>query len=102
MAITDTEVIRFSNEVVRPKCEEMRNLYYELKAMVTYWQDTISGKVLNDSGEILEDDRDNVTQLTGEDIYNFVAEGGKFITAMEQSGVLSTIQKPCVRHLQVS
>jgi hypothetical protein len=100
--ITDNEVIRFSNEVVRPKCEEMRNLYYELKAMVTYWQDTISGKVPNDSGEILEDNRPDATELTGEDIYNFVAEGGKFINAMEQPGVLSAIQKPCVRHLQVS
>lgn len=102
MAITDNEAIRFSNEVVRPKSEAMRNLYYELKAMVTYWQDTISGKISNDAGEILEDNRPDTTELTGEDIYNFVAEAGKYITAMEQTGVLSAIQKPCVRHLQVS
>lgn len=100
--ITNNEAIRFANEQVRPKCEEMRNLYYELKALTTYWQDTLSGIIPNDAGEILEDNRDDVTQLTGEDIYNFVAEGGKFITAMEQSGILSAIQKPCVRHLQVN
>ena len=101
MAITNNEAIRFSNELVRPKCEEMRNMYYELKAMVTYWQDTVSGIIPNNSGEMLEDGRDDVTQLSGEDIYDFVAEGGKFITAMEQLGVLSAIQKPCVRHLEV-
>ncbi len=99
--ITNNEAIRFSNEMVRPKCEEMRKMYYELKAMVTYWQDTVSGIIPNDPGELLEDGRPEVTQLNGEDIYNFVAEGGKFITAMELSGVLSAIQKPCVRPLKV-
>ena len=100
--ITDNEAIRFSNEQVRPKCEEMRNLYYKLKALTTYWQDTLSRIIPNDSNELLEDSRDDVTQLSGADIYNFIAEAGKFITAMEQTGVLSAIQKPCVRHLQVN
>lgn len=102
MAITDNEIVRFSNEQVRPYCEKMRNMYWEFKSLATYWADTIYEKTPNDPNEIVEDGRDTATELTGEDIHNFVAEAGKFIIAMEQTGVISTIQKPCVRHLQAN
>jgi len=101
MAITDEEVIRFANEQVRPKCEEMRNLYYELKGLTTYWVDTLTPLIPNDSAEMIEDGRNSVTQISGADIVGFVIEAANFITAMEVEGVLSTIQKPCVRHLEV-
>ena len=99
---TDAEVIRFCNEVIRPKCETKRNSHYENEAMVTYWNDIIKDKIANDPNEIIVDGRPDVTQLTGEDIHKVVAELGKDITAMKVTGVLSSIQKPCVRHLQVS
>jgi len=101
MAITDEQVIRFANEQVRPKCEEMRNLYYELKALTTYWTDTLSPLIPNDPTEMIEDGRSEVTQLSGTDVIGFIVEGAKFINAMEVEGVLSAIQKPCVRHLRV-
>ena len=99
--ITNEEVIRFANEQVRPKCEEMRNLYYELKALTTYWTDTLSPLIPNDPAEMIEDGRNAVTQLSGADVIGFIVEGAKFINAMEVEGVLSTVQKPCVRHLEV-
>ena len=101
MAITDEEVIRFANEQVRPKCEEMRNLYYELKALTTYWTDTLSPLIPNEAENMVEDGRAEVTQLSGADVVGFIMQGAAFITAMEETGVLSTIQKPCVRHLRV-
>ena len=101
MAITDEQVIRFANEQVRPKCEEMRNLYYELKGLTTYWVDTMGPLIANDPAEMIEDGRESVTQLSGADVYAFIMEGAKFINAMEETGVLSAIQKPCVRHLRV-
>lgn len=101
MAITNPEAIRFANEQVRPYCEKMRNLYWEYKSLSLYWGDEISAQISDDPAEIVEDGRDTVTQLSGADVHAFVAEAAKFIQAMEQAGVLSAIQKPCVRHLTV-
>lgn len=95
--MNDPEAIKFSNEIVRPYCEKMRNMYWEFKALVPYWSDTISAMIPNDSNEILEDGRDSDTELTGEDLHNFVIEAAKYIAAVEELGVLSIIQKPCVR-----
>jgi len=97
MAITDPEAIRFTNEIVRPYCEKMRNMYWEFKALAPYWVDTIAAMVPNDPSEILVDGRDSDTELTGSDITNFIIEASNYMTAIEQAGVLSAIQKPCVR-----
>lgn len=101
MAITNPEAIRFSNEQVRPYCEKMRNMYWEYKSLAVYWADELAAQIPDDPAEIVEDGRDNATQLTGADVRAFVAEAVKFVQAMEESGVLSAIQKPCVRHLTV-
>ena len=95
--ITDEEAIRFTNEIVRPYCEKMRNMYWEFKALTPYWIDTISAMVPNDVNEILVDGRDTDTELTGADITNFIIEASKYMAAIEEIGVLSIIQKPCVR-----
>ena len=100
MAITNDKAVKFSNEQVRPYCEKMRNLYWEFKSLAVYYSSELASIIPNDAGELLIDDRAEVTQLSGADIRAFVSEANNFITSMEQSGVLTAIQKPCVRHLQ--
>lgn len=97
--MNDPEGIRFSNEQIRPLCERMRNMYWEFKALVPYWADTISGLIENNPADLIDDGREEVTQLTGEDVYNVISEMGQYIAAIEEAGVLSTITKPCVRPL---
>jgi len=98
----DAKIVKFSNEQVRPYCEKMRNMYYEFKSLAIYYQSELASIIPNDSLDMLEDNRPDVTQLSGADLISFVAEAGKYITAMEESGVLEAIQKPCVRHLQAN
>ena len=95
--ITNNEAIRFSNEQVRVYSEKMRNMYWEFKALAVYWQNTISSIVPNDPAEILTDGREDATEITGEDIHNFVTNANNFIQAMEETEVLAETQKPCVR-----
>jgi len=96
----DAKIVKFSNEQVRPYCEKMRNMYYEFKSLAVYYSEELSGIIPDDSGDMLEDGRPEVPQLSGADLRAFVQEASKFITAMEETGVLTAIQKPCVRHLQ--
>lgn len=97
--ITDKPVIKFSNEQVRPVAEDFRNLYYTCKAIQADWFNGINTDCPNDAEEILEDGRDaeGINQLSGADITNMITQVGAFVTAMEQSGVLDVISKPCVR-----
>ena len=102
MSITDPEAIRFTNEQIRPLAERFRNLYFELEALVPYWVDTIGSMIPNDPSELIEDGREDVTTLSGEDIGKFISEAVKFMNGIEEVGSLSAITKPCVRPLRSS
>ena len=78
----------------------MRNLYWELKSLAVYYTSELASIIPDDAGDMLEDGRFNASQLSGADIRNFVQEANNFITTMEQAGVLTAIQKPCVRPLR--
>lgn len=101
MAITHEEVIRYSNEVVRPMCESIRAIKAEIDSSVVTWFGTISTNCPNDAGEILEDGRavDGVSVITGADINNVITIMVNLQTALDAIGVEGIISKPCVRPL---
>lgn len=103
MAITHAEVIRFSNEVIRPKAEKLRALKAEIDSDIITWFSSISGNCPNDSGEILDDGRevDGVSVLNGADINSVVNVLLTIQTAFDAPGVVNVIAKPCVRPLTV-
>jgi len=70
MSITDPEVIKFSNESVRPLCEKIRALKAEILSLQTQWYSGVNLKVPNTS-EILDDGRnarEGVSIITGANI----------------------------------
>jgi hypothetical protein len=104
MAITNTEVIKYSNEVIRPMSEKIRALKVELDSAMTTWFGTISANCPNDAGEILEDGRstEGISILTGADITSLVVVMQSLQTPLNVAGVSDVISKPCVRPLQAS
>ncbi len=103
MAITNEQVIRYSNETIRPIAEKMRNLKSEVDAALVTWYAQISSNCTNDVGEVLEDGRvvDGVSVINGEDITNFVNQMKAYQTQLNLGGVADVISKPCVRPLTV-
>lgn len=101
MAITNTEVIKFSNEVVRPFCEEVRAMKAEIDSATTTWFNNISNGCPNDPEEILEDGRDvdGVSIITGADITNVISAMINLQTVLNAPGVVDVISKPCVKPL---
>ena len=104
MAITNEEVIGYSNEVIRPLAEKLRALKAELDSATVTWFGTISANCPNDSNEVLEDGRssDGVSILTGQDIVSVVTVIQSLQTELDTAGVDNIISKPCVRPLSVS
>lgn len=103
MAITDAQVIKFSNDQIRPISEKLRDLYYECKAMQTDWFNGISALCPADPAEMIEDGRDSegINKLSGNDAVLTMTQVAEFILQIEQAGVLNVIQKPCVRAMKV-
>ena len=102
MAITNPEVIRYTNEVIRPLAEKMRNLGAEVDAALVTWYFTMSTKVPNDA-RLLDDGRDTegVSRLTGADITNLVTQLAAYQALLNKAGVADVISKPTVRTLTV-
>jgi hypothetical protein len=102
MAITNTEAIRFTNEVVRVKAEQLRALKAEVDAVMAAWFGGINTLIPNDAGEALSDGRENegVSRLNGADINSLVAQLAGIQTALDVEGVAGVISKPCVRALR--
>jgi len=100
MAITDEQAIKFSNEIMRPKSETLRNTYWEFKSIAVDWVNTYGDLFPNDASEVVMDDRSSESDLTGEDVHAFKDAILAFLIMMEEPGVLNAIQKPCVRHLE--
>jgi hypothetical protein len=99
MAIDNEEVIKYTNEILRPLSEEIRDLKYKIDNAIVEWNNTISANVPNNSAEILLDGRneDGVTVINGEDINNSVTRFIALQTQMSGVSNMNVIEKPCVR-----
>ncbi len=95
--ITDPQAIKFTNEVIRPLCEQLRALKANIDAATFAWSGGISALVPNDANEALEDGRasEGVSRLSGADIRAVITILGAVRSAVTDS----TVSKPCVRPL---
>lgn len=94
--ITDSEVIRFVNEQIRPLCEAARALKVRVEAMDAAWDGGIGAKCPGDASP-LADGRENegVSRLTG---YNVGIAHDALVgaaTALTDAAIIP----PCVRPL---
>ena len=69
MAITDPEAIKFTNDYIRPMCENLRYMTARGSDWSKKWAE-LGSKFPNDSKEMVEDGRDaeGISRLTGADI----------------------------------
>jgi hypothetical protein len=95
--INNPQIIKFVNEVVRVRAEELRALKAKIATDLQTWY-AISSLVPNDV-TLLNDGRDSegVSRLTGADITSLMATLSTFDTKFGQTGVAAVIDKPCVR-----
>ena len=100
--ITNAEVVKYSNEVVRPLAETLRGLKARVDAALVPWNNTLSAFVPNDAS-LLEDERggEGVSRLTGADLNSFIGKLTGFQSIMNQDGVEAAVAKPCVRALEI-
>ena len=92
--ITNAQVIKFSNEKIRPMADILYSSYYRALAVINDYNSGDIGSKINDAGagNFVGDgsDLDGRTRITGGDIYNFITalqelidyvEGGTVTTA---------------------
>jgi hypothetical protein len=102
--ITDPEAVKFSNEVVRPLCEDVRALKARIDDAMIDWFDGLNTTVGSSVNDTLIDGRasEGVSQLTGDDITGVMTVLASLQTTLDGAGVPGRIQKPCVRPIQTS
>lgn len=102
--ITNQEAIRFCNEVVRPKAEQLRALKAEIDSLMATYNGGLGDIFYNDQAGIVDDGRENegVSRLNGNDILLLVAQLEAIQTQLGGIGVAAVIAKPCVRPLAAS
>lgn len=97
--ITNPEAIKFSNEQLRPLCEEARALNARIDAMATLWNSGINVMFPNDSSPVVDNrDAEGASRLTGANVQSAVG----ILQAMKTASNTQIIEKPCVRVLQVT
>lgn len=103
MAIEVPRVITYSNRIIRPTCETMRNLKAIVDAALITWTNEIASDCPDNATEILIDGRaaDGVSILNGEDLNNVIDKFLLYQNALNQAGTAEIISKPCVRPLRV-
>ena len=104
MAITNTEVILYANDTVRPMAEKLRALKYEIDAAMTKYNSGIGAVCVADMAGLVQDGREieGVSRLTGNDIVGLVAQMAALQTQLAGVGVMDVIVKPCVRPMRVA
>lgn len=103
MAITNQEVISFTNETVRTMAEKLRGLKYEIDAAMIKYNSGIGAICVADMSGIVEDGREDqgVSRLTGNDVVGMAVQMAAIQTQLSGVGVMDVIVKPCVRALRV-
>lgn len=103
MAITNAEVIRYSNEVLRPLAEKMQWLKLFVNDALDQW-DLIQASVPDRADQALEDNRrgEGVREINGQDIRRVIAVLNSYKTMMEAAGVARHLRKPSVRGIDIA
>ena len=99
MAITDPEAIKFTNDYIRPMCENLRYMAARGSDWATKWAE-LSSKFPNKVEEVVEDGREaeGISRLTGADINAAATVFASLLTIMDVSAQ-TAVNKPCVRPL---
>ena len=99
MAITDPEAIKFTNDYIRPMCENLRFMTARGADWSKKWAE-LSRQFPNKGDEVVEDGREaeGISRLTGEDINAVAAVFSSLLTIMDTNAQVA-ITKPCVRPL---
>jgi len=99
MAITDAEAIKFTNDYIRPMCENLRYMTARGADWSKKWAE-LSSKFPNKGDQIVEDGRESegISRLTGADINAVATVFGSLLTIMDGTAQ-TAIAKPCVRPL---
>lgn len=102
MAIKNVRVTKFTNEVVRPTAERLRKLKAELASINVLWSSEISSLITNDI-DTIDDSRvqDGVSVLKGSDVHDLMYIIGLISDTLNNASA-GTIEKPCVRTLEVN
>jgi hypothetical protein len=101
--ITDPRAIKFVNEVIRPRAEQIRALKTEIDSNIIDWFAMQSTLIANDSSPIVDGrDAEGISRLVGSDVVNLINQIISIQGVLDQSGVSQVIAKPCVRPLQVN
>lgn len=97
--IDSPEAIKFSNEQIRPISEKIRDLKFELEAMLTDWNGGINALFPVDPDDMLEDGREDNgdSRLSGNDVVGVMVQATTIFNQLDSIGVMDVIQKPCVR-----
>lgn len=98
--ISDAQSITFIKEEVRPLAEEIRSLKARIDAAIVEWNTGPNVAITNDV-DTIEDGIDSAP-LIGSDVHNLVTQLLAIQTQLDEVGVDSVIQKPCVRALRIA
>ena len=102
--IIDPQIIKFTNEYIRPLAEDIRALEINLDAAYDTYTGEIAGLMSgNVDGDLLEDGRgpQGVSRLTKKDITDFLAVANALRTELDAAGVMDSVRKPTVRPYRV-
>lgn len=98
--ITNAEVKKFSDDVLRPLCEKLRALDHEMQEASNRWTAVKTAAGLSNNSDSIQDGRDTegVSRLVSSDIYNVMATIVPALEAVFATSWYRTyIAKPCVR-----
>ena len=102
--ITNPEIIAFTSKTMRPLCERIRALDYEMKAAVIAWNEAKTASGITNNSDPLMDGREaeGISRLLASDLFNVMAT---IVPALEAVCVTGNyelyISKPCVEPLRV-
>ena len=97
--IVNPEAIKFSNEQLRPLCEQARALMARIDAMNTLWNSGLNVMFPNDTSPVVDGrDAEGASRLTGANVQSAVG----ILNAIKAASNTQIIEKPCVRALSVS
>ena len=98
MPINNPEAIRFTNEIIRPMCEDLRALKARIVSAQTRWYAGMNGAFTNDSTAVADGrEGELVSKLTGADVNNVMSQIITLATNINDE----IVEKPCVRALTV-
>ncbi|MCK4623858.1 MAG: hypothetical protein KAV00_00990 [Phycisphaerae bacterium] len=100
--IVNPEAIVFVDERLRPICERLERLHAELGSAWGKW--LLVSSHFGEVEAVVEDGRESegVSQLSGGDVGNVMAQIQSLLTLLDGAGVMDVIRKPTVRPLQIA